>query len=170
MKKIYLSLAVVSISVNYAWAAPSESEVVALFDRWNNTLQTEDPAKVAALYANDGVLLPTVSNTMRIGHNAIQDYFVSFLKYKPKGKIVQRYIEILDDNTVADNGIYEFSLTVDGQPQEVMARYTYVYEKVQNDWLIKIHHSSQMPEYERVKHSVYNPKYWFGLMCSWIED
>lgn len=40
-----------------------ETEAIkAQFTRWNSALATLDPKNVAALYAPDGVLLPTVSN------------------------------------------------------------------------------------------------------------
>jgi hypothetical protein len=37
----------------------TESEIAALFDRWNQSLQTGDPHKVAANYAERSILLPT---------------------------------------------------------------------------------------------------------------
>jgi len=37
----------------------SVNEITALFDEWNNALQTGDPKQVAALYENNGILLPT---------------------------------------------------------------------------------------------------------------
>ena len=43
-------------------------EVADQFDRWNSALQTGDPETVASLYADDGVLLPTVSNKVRTDH------------------------------------------------------------------------------------------------------
>ena len=43
-------------------------QVAAQFDRWNSALQTGDPEVVASLYADDGVLLPTVSNKVRTDH------------------------------------------------------------------------------------------------------
>jgi hypothetical protein len=46
--------------------ATSEQEIAALFDRWNQSLQTGDPHKVVANYAEKSVLLPTVSNTPRL--------------------------------------------------------------------------------------------------------
>ena len=42
--------------------------LAAQFDRWNSALQTGDPEIVASLYADDGVLLPTVSNQVRTCH------------------------------------------------------------------------------------------------------
>ena len=57
----------------------SENEIKALFDEWNTALQTGDPKKVAALYENNAILLPTVSNQVRHNHPEIEDYFVHFL-------------------------------------------------------------------------------------------
>ena len=40
----------------------TEQEIASLFDRWNQSLQTGDPHKVVANYAERSILLPTVSN------------------------------------------------------------------------------------------------------------
>ena len=34
------------------------NEITALFDQWNNALQTGDPKNVVALYETNGILLP----------------------------------------------------------------------------------------------------------------
>ena len=47
--------------------AITEDEVKGLFNLWNDALATLDSTKVAARYARDGVLLPTVSDTPRTG-------------------------------------------------------------------------------------------------------
>lgn len=44
----------------------TESQVIGLFDRWNNSLQTGDPKAVVANYAPRSILLPTVSNQNRL--------------------------------------------------------------------------------------------------------
>jgi hypothetical protein len=41
----------------------TDQEVRGLFSLWNNALQTLDPEQVAARYANQAILLPTVSGT-----------------------------------------------------------------------------------------------------------
>lgn len=127
-------------------ALPSEQEIAALFPVWNAALATGDPEKVADLYAPEAVLLPTVSNQVRTDRDAIADYFVKFLKSKPQGKIDQEHIDVLDADTAVNTGVYTFSLTQDGRPQEVQARFTYVYELIGGKWLIANHHSSAMPE------------------------
>ncbi|XAH22735.1 SgcJ/EcaC family oxidoreductase [Xylophilus sp. GW821-FHT01B05] len=120
----------------------TEPQIAALFDRWNDSLRTLDADKVAANYAVDGVLLPTVSNAPRTTPAEIHDYFVRFLKSKPQGTINQRIIKV-GCNVAQDVGIYTFRFK-DGK--KVKARYTYVYEWVNGQWLIAHHHSSAMPE------------------------
>ncbi|GAA0746258.1 SgcJ/EcaC family oxidoreductase [Ideonella azotifigens] len=122
--------------------ATSEQQVAALFDRWNASLRTLDPDKVVANYAPDGVLLPTVSNEPRTSPAEIRDYFVKFLKSEPQGTIDKRLIRI-GCNVAQDVGTYTFQFK-DGQT--VKARYTYVYEWENGQWLIAHHHSSAMPE------------------------
>ncbi len=125
-----------------ACAPATEQQIAGLFDRWNDTLRTGDPDKVAANYAPDGVLLPTVSNQARNTPAGIKDYFVKFLKNKPQGTIDNRFIRI-GCNVAQDVGSYTFRFA-DGKT--VHARYTYVYEWQNGKWLIAHHHSSAMPE------------------------
>ena len=50
-----------------------EKTIAGLFDRWNASLKTLNPATVTANYATDAVLLPTVSNEPRTNHREIDD-------------------------------------------------------------------------------------------------
>lgn len=123
--------------------ATSEQEVAALFDRWNQSLQTGDARKVVANYAEKSVLLPTVSNTPRLDAAQKEDYFKYFLENKPFGRIDARNIEI-DCTTAVDAGLYTFTFAKTGSV--VKARYTYTYKWNGSQWLITSHHSSAMPE------------------------
>lgn len=116
-----------------------------LFDKWNEALQTGDAKKVAALYAEDAVLLPTVSNLPRTTQAEIENYFEHFLQKKPFGIIKQRNIK-QGCNKLTDAGIYDFTVVSDGKKEIVPARYTFVYEHRNNEWKILHHHSSVMPE------------------------
>ncbi|MBO6728317.1 MAG: SgcJ/EcaC family oxidoreductase [Maricaulis sp.] len=122
--------------------ATSET-IAALFDRWNNSLQTGDPKQVVANYAEQSILLPTVSNTPRLTPAEKEDYFVHFLQNKPSGEIDLRQIEISGDIAV-DSGLYTFTMRASGAV--VKARYTFVYKWDGTNWLIISHHSSGMPE------------------------
>ncbi|MBU1329643.1 MAG: SgcJ/EcaC family oxidoreductase [Gammaproteobacteria bacterium] len=130
-------------------AMPSQEQdqqVASLFERWNAALQSGDSAKVTALYAENAVLQPTVSNRVRVNHAEIQDYFDHFLQAKPVGTINMREIRQVGPDAAIDSGVYTFALTQDGKVRNVQARYTFVYQKVAGEWKILKHHSSAMPE------------------------
>ena len=121
----------------------SEPEIAALFDRWNQSLQTGDAHKVVANYAEKSILLPTVSNLPRLTAAQKLDYFEHFLENKPVGRIDFRSVDI-GCNSAVDAGLYTFTFGRTGAV--VKARYTYTYRWDGQQWLITSHHSSAMPE------------------------
>jgi len=121
----------------------SEDEVRSLFSLWNDALATGDSKNVAARYAKEGVLLPTVSDTPRTDFNGINDYFTAFLKKKPQGEILESYVTI-GHNWCQDVGVYEFTFGANGQ--KVKGRYSFIYTWEDDQWKIAHHHSSVMPE------------------------
>lgn len=124
----------------------NEDEIKALFERWNAALATLDPEEVSAEYAHDAILLPTLSDIPRTNHDEIKDYFVHFLQKKPQGKINTRTIKI-GCNIASDTGLYTFTIhEKNGKTKTVQARYSFVYEYDDDQWLIEHHHSSLMPE------------------------
>ena len=122
----------------------TEGQVRELFDGWNAALATLDPETVADRYAEDAVLLPTVSNQVRTDRAGIVDYFEHFLENKPQGTVLSSHVKLLNPNAAIDTGTYRFSLN--GGQSTVNARYTFVYELVGGEWKIVNHHSSAMPE------------------------
>lgn len=120
----------------------NKQDVTKLFSIWNDAIQTRDPDTVTQLYADNAVLLPTISNQVRHNHEELKDYFIQFLAREPKGELVEQNIRIFDD-IVMNSGIYKFSF---GDGSVVSARFSYVYQLINNDWKIIEHHSSQMPE------------------------
>lgn len=123
--------------------AVSEAEIAALFDRWNQSLQTGDPRKVVDNYAERSILLPTVSNTPRLTPAEKEDYFKHFLENRPSGKIDLRTIE-LGCNTAVDAGLYTFTFAKTGA--SISGRYSYTYRWNGSEWKITSHHSSALPE------------------------
>lgn len=116
-----------------------------LFKKWNDALQTGSAKNVTNLYAEDAILLPTVSNLPRTTPAEIEDYFNHFLEKKPYGIVKQRNIK-QGCNKLTDAGIYDFEVISNGKKEVVPARYTFVYEYRHNAWKIVHHHSSMMPE------------------------
>eukprot|EP00970_Alexandrium_tamarense_P011530 scaffold2518_cov272-Alexandrium_tamarense.AAC.4 len=123
--------------------AITEDEVRGLFSLWNNALATLDPKQVAARYAKKGVLLPTVSDKARTDFSSIEDYFVNFLKLKPRGTILESHVTV-GKNWCQDAGIYEFEMRATGKT--VKGRYSFIYVYEDGEWKINHHHSSIMPE------------------------
>lgn len=121
----------------------TESEIASLFDRWNNSLQTGEPLKVVANYAERSILLPTVSNKPRVTPAQKEDYFEYFLRNHPSGKIDFSQIE-LGCNSAVDAGLYTFTFATTGTV--VSGRYSYTYSWNGAKWLITSHHSSTMPD------------------------
>jgi uncharacterized protein (TIGR02246 family) len=122
----------------------TKNDISDQFARWNNALLTGDPNNVIACYAADAILLPTVSAKVRHNHDEIRDYFVHFLSKKPHGRITEQNIRIYD-NIAINSGLYTFSLMEDGSQKDVAARFTFVYRKYEDGWLIIEHHSSILP-------------------------
>jgi uncharacterized protein (TIGR02246 family) len=117
-------------------------EITALFDKWNQALQSGNPKTVTKLYEYNAILLPTVSNKVRHNHQEIEDYFVNFLAKGPVGKIDEANVRTFGEVAI-NSGIYTFAFK-DGN--SVRARFTYVYRWNGQDWKIVEHHSSQLPE------------------------
>jgi uncharacterized protein (TIGR02246 family) len=138
--------AIATTTISETCQIPTEAEVAHLFDRWNDSLLTKNPDQVLANYAADAVLLPTLSNQVRMTPAEIRDYFVSFLAKKPIGKVVQRRIKT-ECNAAIDTGLYTFTLQTPDGVMDFPARYTFDYEYRDGNWLIVSHHSSGMPEH-----------------------
>ncbi len=121
----------------------TRQEIAALFERWNNSLKSGDPKKVVANYAEQSILLPTVSNKPRLSQSAKEKYFRAFLKNKPTSTIDLSFIE-LGGNIATDSGVYTFTYNTTGRI--IRARYSFIYRWSGTEWLIACHHSSAMPE------------------------
>lgn len=124
--------------------AAFEAEILALFDRWNAALASGDPDRIAQKFAKDGVLLPTISNKMRLDHAGIRDYFERFMKLKPQGEIEEHYVRRYGDIAI-NSGTYKFTF---GSGEQTRARFTFIYRWDGDRWLILEQHSSAMPEAE----------------------
>lgn len=129
-----------------ACAPVTPAAVEAQFDTFNAAWATKNPDTVTALFAKDGVLLATVSNTPRTTPDAIKDYFVSFLRGAPVGSINTSTIK-LGCNMAIRMGTWTVGLTNQnsGLRNNVKARYTFIYTYENGAWKIAHLHSSMMP-------------------------
>lgn len=117
------------------------------FARWNEALQTKDPKKAAAFYAEDATFLPTVSPDFKHGVGEAEGYFKHFLLKNPDGRIKADSVQVLGAGVYLHSGLYDFELdSPEGGRTVVEARFSYVWAKRQDQWLILHHHSSVRPK------------------------
>ncbi|WP_309107322.1 SgcJ/EcaC family oxidoreductase [Arthrobacter sp.] len=121
----------------------SEQQVQALFEKWNASLATGDPAKVDAMYATDAVLLPTVASSVHDTSAERVGYFTAFLQNDPSGSVDEGVVRTLGPAAVSHSGLYSFTMGTTGEV--VKARFTFVYERINGEWKIVEHHSSKEP-------------------------
>lgn len=87
---------------------------------------------------------------MRTTKASRHDYFVNFLQKKPEGALDECHVRLMGrdalglPNAASIQGIYTFLMKATGD--KVQARYSYIYVREGDEWLIKVHHSSAMPE------------------------
>jgi uncharacterized protein (TIGR02246 family) len=129
-----------------ACAPVDQAAVDGLFTDFNNAWASKNPDTVTNLFAKDGVLLATVSNTPRTDHAAIKDYFVSFLKGDPVGTINTSTYKF-GCNMAVRMGTWTVGLTNlnSGKRNDVKARYTFIYTYEDGKWKVEHLHSSMMP-------------------------
>ena len=114
---------------------------------WNEVLQTKDSKKVAAMYSDDATFLPTLSPKFKIGKEEAVEYFEHFLAKNPYGKIAEDKIQPLGESSYLHSGMYNFEINGEDGRTTVQARFSYVWQKNENDeWKIIHHHSSVKPQ------------------------
>src|SRR5262245_46701133 len=133
------------VIISGATASPKD-DVGAASMKWAQTLGENDPDKVLALYASDGVLWGTLSTTVRADRAALRDYFVTAFRVLPNLKVRfgQQLIRVYGQ-TAINTGDYTFSYLKDGETKTWPARYSFTFVKNGQNWMIVDHHSSAMP-------------------------
>ena len=127
----------------------ADNEVAAATRAWIGAMGSHDRERVLALYDPEAVLWGTTSPTIRNNPAAIRDYF-SYLPTAPayyKGVLGEQHIRVYGD-TAINSGTYTFigpALDAAGKPVSRPARFSFVYRKHDERWLIVDHHSSAMP-------------------------
>ncbi|MDX9970367.1 MAG: SgcJ/EcaC family oxidoreductase [Candidatus Gracilibacteria bacterium] len=121
------------------------------FEIWNDSLQTKEPEKVAALYSDDATFLPTVLGEFKRGKTGAKEYFVHFLEKNPSGRIVQDEVQEISQDKYLHCGHYDFEIDnkdegATSPRKTVNARFSYVWKKKEDgSYEILHHHSSLKP-------------------------
>lgn len=149
MRIVLLLASALCLSAGSAFAGPKE-DVATATTKWGEAFGQNDPDKVLTLYATDAVLWGTSSPKVRADRAALRDYFVGIFKVLPglKVSLGEQLIRIYGTTSV-NTGYYTFSYSKDGEPKTLPARYSLVFVKDGQTWMIVDHHSSAMPSLPR---------------------
>jgi uncharacterized protein (TIGR02246 family) len=132
---------------------PEQQNVLNASENWQQAIDARNPKAIVALYDNNAYFYPTFVNEITTPQN-LYNYFVK-LTAKPQLQVIfdQEHPRVYANDTVAVNsGLYTFSyLGPHHHTIEVPARFTFVYLKENDQWLIIEHHSSVLPEKQKKK-------------------
>lgn len=101
---------------------------------------------VVKFYADGATLLPTLSPKLLVNTDGgLNDYFKTLTSMKDIKCSPDKLVTKMYGNIAVNVGFYQFSFTQNDKQQTLPARFTFVYEKQGNNWLITHHHSSKLP-------------------------
>ena len=147
--KIIILALIVNITLIAGANAGNDTDIKAVkksLDTWLIAVSSNDPNKVAALYESDAILLPTLSSKVENLPEERLAYFKKFTALPEiKGKVTELHTRIYD-NIGINTGLYTFTFKKYGKTISVPARFSFVYRKTDNGWMIVDHHSSKLPE------------------------
>ena len=123
-------------------------EVEQCYQNWIKALLQEGNKVEAllALYKEDAVLLPTLSGKICCNKTDKQGYFEHFSNLGIYQVHTQAQHISISGNIAVNAGHYSFVREDQGQTIETFARYSFVYENNEGNWLINHHHSSLVPQ------------------------
>ena len=142
----FLALLLFSASLSFASLADPKSEIAAATQSWADAFNSRQIERTLAQYTPDAVLWGTRSQIVRDTPELIRDYF-SNMPAQPHTRVTLGESRIRLFNDVAINtGYYTFTgRAADGTPTTSPARFTFVFAKRNDRWLLVEHHSSSVP-------------------------
>lgn len=149
MKTFFLLLVAGLLAVTTPARAQQADEatvqaVEAATKEWIATFNTRDPARITALYAPDAILWGTVSKTIRTSQEEIFEYFTESATKRPKLQMeLGEHIVRLFGDVATTSGYYQSRNPVDGKEVVIPMRFTFMYRKDGERWMIVNHHSSR---------------------------
>ena len=149
LKKFYcLFILLLSCLITTAQAS-SYDDVLHAYKNWVSAMETGhgNPTPVVKLYAPHAILLATYSPILMNANNQLNDYFAKLTALKNLHVQLDKIITNVYGDTATNNGLYTFIYTDDnGKEVRSAARFTFVYKKIDSQWLIITHHSSVVPK------------------------
>ncbi|MFZ4541387.1 MAG: SgcJ/EcaC family oxidoreductase [Rickettsiales bacterium] len=128
-------------------ASAEEAEVNAAFSNWRKALSSGKAENVVKLYDKDAILLATLAAKPLTTQEQRTEYFTKLTaKTKLSATVDEEHVKLLDEDNAVVSGLYTFRFEEAGKNIEIPARYSFVYEKENGQWMIVEHHSSKVPQ------------------------
>lgn len=132
-----------------AHASENKDDIKKAYDTWVHAIATAkgDAVKVTQLYDKEAILVPTLSPSLHFNQqDQLTNYFKKLTSLPDISVTTQKFVtQNLGDYAVI-SGKYTFSYKDDlNESISLPARFTFVYKKEGQDWLIVNHHSSISP-------------------------
>jgi uncharacterized protein (TIGR02246 family) len=124
----------------------TEQTIKQALQTWISAIGSGKATNVTDLYAADAVLLPTLSAKVHNTPALRLEYFEKIAALKNLTVTLQEQQIRLLGNVAVDSGLYTFTHVKEGKSLSIPARFTFVYEKTPQGWVIVEHHSSKLPE------------------------
>jgi uncharacterized protein (TIGR02246 family) len=127
--------------------ARESAPIVQALRAWTEAFNSRDPKRITALYAPDAVFWGTTAKTIAATPDAVFAYFKDAgLRPNTRVTIESAHVRVYGEIAI-DSGAYTFAEVQDGVTSNVRpARFTFVFRRVGDRWLIVDHHSSRVPE------------------------
>lgn len=126
--------------------ADDRSDVEAATARWIDAFNRKSSRDIVALYATDAVFFGTSSPLLRDKPELVRDYFKDLPSLGDAVITLEDHRVQLYGSIAISTGFYTRSAkSADGQTVRNPARFSFVYQKRGNQWLIVSHHSSALP-------------------------
>jgi uncharacterized protein (TIGR02246 family) len=143
---IALLLALAPLRAQPAASADTTS-VTAATAAWVEAFNSRDPTRIVASYAPDAVFWGTTAKTIATTPDAIRAYFKDAGQRPWTRVAIDAQHPRVYDSIAIVSGSYTFSDVRDGVATNVRpARFTFVFRREGDRWLIVEHHSSRVPE------------------------
>ncbi len=127
--------AIIVLATMVHGADDAKSTVAKLDEAWLDAYKTADFDRLAALYAEDAVLMPTFSEPVQ-GRKAIREFFADDFKYVPKRSIALKSLRVEASGILLiDSGEYTFDgVNTEGKPIQIVGNYITVFKNVDGKW------------------------------------
>jgi hypothetical protein len=146
----YLLCIVFFVFSQNLWAA-NEKEIQTVqnvYKTWCSELESAkgNPDAIVKLYAPNSLLFATFSSKILANHRGeLNAYFANLTKNEDLKCVTTKLVTRVYGDFAVNMGTYTFSYKENGKEKVIPARFTFVYEKHGDQWLIVNHHSSVVP-------------------------